>query len=640
MRARGAGRQAKPPKLRQLWLRLAHAMRASTAGRPPAAGMRGDSLHPEQLRRRLELFARAVTDHPVQVDIEGAPRRRGWIDRAGGLMQGQWRSRARPRVRSDSERVLLPHELPLREGEDVAHALARYRFTVASHAMRIARGSTHELRDMAALEEALYIIREGALAERAVVQRLPKLAAVAAAERRVALASRPALAALSPLDREVEALLREVLAADPRDVTAVLEEDDGPEGSAAWARRTARVMLARAGGVGKLRHVDPVPGWGIVRPSDDPARGTPDADADDGAASPEAGAGTGEQLPPSPDGATPAPDPGATIAAPSAELPLDPIDAASRVVEEPAMPIGGRQLAYPEWDRASARLVAARVLVTETVATGGDAAWADRELADHGALVRGIRARFDRLRARRVTLRGQRDGDALDLAACVQNLVEWRRGLAGDDRLYTAVAPARRPVAITLLVDTSGSTASPVPGSATDHRVIDLEKSSVLLASEALDALGDPFAVLGFSSRGARGVHLRVIKAFGEPHGTTTRARVAAVEPGGNTRLGAAIRHAAALMRVQPVGHRLLLILSDGQPNDADGYVDRQAHDDSRHAVHEARAAGVVTHCLTIDREEPEALAHIFGPAGYTMLTGAEQLPSALLGAVRALLAR
>ncbi len=630
-------------------LRLRRLLEASRrgsreGGADAMAGAAPGALSGEAVRRRLELFARAVLDQAVQVDVAAPPPRPGWFEMVNRVVVARWRFRSVPQIRSDAHRVMLPAELPVREGESPASALGRYRFQVASHALRIARGSAAPLAALEALEERLYLIRESALAERELVRRLPRLASIAVAERRHALASRPALASLSPLDREVERFLRAVLAADPANPESLVGADDGAAGSAVWARDRAAQMVARAGPAGRLRHVEPVPGWGLVRSTEDSTRALPDlASGDDDGPADDGGAGPGpgaDAPPPSPEGATPGSDAGSDVAAPSPDPSLDPLDTASRVVDEPALPTGGRRIPYPEWDHASSRLLPARVLVTESVASGGDGGWADRELADHGALVRGIRARFDRLRARRVRRRGQRDGDALDLAACVQNLVEWRRGLAGDDRLYSAVAPARRPVAITLLVDTSGSTASPVPGSATDQRVIDLEKSSVLLASEALDALGDPFAVLGFSSRGARAVHLRVIKGFDEPHGASTRARVAALEPGGNTRLGAAIRHAASLMRAQPVGHRLLLILSDGQPNDADGYVDRHAHDDSRHAVQEAGAAGVVTHCLTIDREAPEALAHIFGAAGYTLLTGAEQLPSALLGAVRGLLAR
>ena len=201
--------------------------------------------------------------------------------------------------------------------------------------------------------------------------------------------------------------------------------------------------------------------------------------------------------------------------------------------------------------------------------------------------------------------------------------------------LYVAVRPARRALAIALLVDVSGSTDADVDGRRT---VIDVEKEAVLLAGEALDALGDRYAVLTFSGRGARGVRVATIKDFGEPGGDAVRRRVGAMKPGANTRLGAAVRHATALLEREPAGHRLLLVLSDGKPNDVDGYHDRRAVEDSRQAVLEARARGVFPFCLTVDTEEPEYLSHVFGEAGHTILRRADQLPLALVGVVRQLL--
>lgn len=198
-----------------------------------------------------------------------------------------------------------------------------------------------------------------------------------------------------------------------------------------------------------------------------------------------------------------------------------------------------------------------------------------------------------------------------------------------------ATTPARRALAILVLVDVSGSTDAPVGAG---RQVIDVEKEAVLLAAAALDALGDAYAVLAFSSRGAHDVRVATLKGFAERDAALLRRRVAAVRPGANTRLGAALRHATALLARQPAGHRLLLLLSDGRPNDADGYQGPYAVEDARQAVHEARARGVTPFCLTVDLEAPEYLGHVFGAAGHTVLRRAEQLPLALVGVVRQLL--
>jgi nitric oxide reductase NorD protein len=203
-----------------------------------------------------------------------------------------------------------------------------------------------------------------------------------------------------------------------------------------------------------------------------------------------------------------------------------------------------------------------------------------------------------------------------------------------DDRLYVAVRPARRELAILLLVDVSGSTDTLVTKTL---QVIDVEKIALLLAAEALDALGDRYAMLAFSGKGARNVHLTTIKDFAERNGPSVRGRISALAPEANTRLGAAIRHATARL-AQTAGHRLLLILSDGKPNDVDAYQGTYGIEDSRQAINEARARDVYPFCLTVDHEESAYLKRIFGPAGYAILPRPDHLPRVLLDVVRNLL--
>jgi nitric oxide reductase NorD protein len=190
-------------------------------------------------------------------------------------------------------------------------------------------------------------------------------------------------------------------------------------------------------------------------------------------------------------------------------------------------------------------------------------------------------------------------------------------------------------MAILLLVDVSGSTDTFVTSAL---QVIDVEKIALLLAAEALDALGDRYAIHAFSGKGATGVRVTTIKGFGERNGPAVRGRISALKPEANTRLGAAVRHATALLDAQSAGHRLLLILSDGQPNDVDAYQGPHGVEDSRQAINEARARDVYPFCLTVDREDSEYLRRIFGPSGYAILPRPEQLPKVLLDVVRNLL--
>jgi nitric oxide reductase NorD protein len=98
----------------------------------------------------------------------------------------------------------------------------------------------------------------------------------------------------------------------------------------------------------------------------------------------------------------------------------------------------------------------------------------------------------------------------------------------------------------------------------------------------SIDALGDRHAILGFSGQGPGEVRLLAIKRFEETVGPEVRRRIAALEPDRYTRVGAAIRHATALLAAQGVRHQLLLILSDGKPNDVDEYEGRYGIEDTR----------------------------------------------------------
>src|SRR5690606_35003173 len=119
-------------------------------------------------------------------------------------------------------------------------------------------------------------------------------------------------------------------------------------------------------------------------------------------------------------------------------------------------------------------------------------------------------------------------------------------------------------------------------------RVNDVEREALLVVSVALDSLGEPFAIEAFSGEGPHRVMLHRAKGFDEPYGRTVAQRIAALEPERYTRAGAAIRHATSQLMQRPAQHRLLLLLSDGKPNDVDEYEGRYGVEDMRQAVVEA----------------------------------------------------
>src|SRR5690606_8389994 len=290
---------------------------------------------------------------------------------------------------------------------------------------------------------------------------------------------------------------------------------------------------------------------------------------------------------------------------------------------------------YPEWDfrRGTYRL-------EHVVVRVGRAPAADlRETADlerrNARLVAAVRRRFERIRPSRIRLGRQRDGPEIDMDAVVTATADLRAGGWVEDRLYQIDRPLRRELAIALLVDVSASTDSWVSGR---RRIVDVERDALLVVCEALDALNDPFAIYTFSGQGPRAVRMTELKGFGEHLGIGLRRRIAALEPDRYTRLGAAIRHASTQLARQPACHRLLLVLSDGKPNDMDEYEGRYGVEDARQAVAEARLQHLLPFCLTVDREAPAYMPRIFGPTGFATLRRAEMLPRVLIDVVRRLI--
>ena len=306
----------------------------------------------------------------------------------------------------------------------------------------------------------------------------------------------------------------------------------------------------------------------------------------------------------------------------------DPIRRAPAVASVPQ----ANGIAYPEWDWRAGGYRPVAAIVRERLAGEGNEAWVEATIRRHAALIRMVRRDFERLRPRRTALRRQRDGAELDVDALVAAYADRRGGAGGDERFYIDTRPGRRDAAITLLVDVSASTDGWVAG---DRRIIDVEKEALLIVGEALTALGDPHAVLAFASAGPARVLVQGLKRFDEPAGTDlVRRRIAGLEPDGFTRAGAAIRHATAALARQAVRHRLLLLLSDGRPNDVDQYEGRYGVEDTRAAVAEARLQGVHVFCLTVDREAPRYATRIFG-RDFAVLSRAERLPTVLTALLR-----
>ncbi|HEU4586263.1 MAG TPA: VWA domain-containing protein [Gemmatimonadaceae bacterium] len=626
----------------------------------------------ESVRRRLELLVAAYYGRAIAVEAVDVANHIGWIRRYVLRAHGE-RAASDAFPRTDGERILLPRALDASSGED--RAIALYKLLAIEQAERIVRGTVAALPgpDEHPLLRELYLLSEGAAIDARIATTIRGVRPALMKARIASLERRPRFPHLTRSQRAVEALVHQALLAAPETELQELPLATTPADSLAWAReRAERIGLER-----RYERVRRVWHWGTVSPPPwwDPGADMPETDDILRSlvfrapplpfTSVEAyggdGQGDGARLTPKRDGSVAieesrdgtaeggAPEGGGatrTGSTPEREHTAKQSDdrvttmhddladavAGLRARNAPATRRGEQ---YAEWDYVTTRYRERAVTVHGGRVAEATSNWARTQMSEHAAAIRAIRQRFERLRARRVRLRQQLDGEELDLQACVNALVERRMGRSSDERLYTATRATRQPLAISLLVDVSGSTSSPV---GQGQRMIDIEKTALLLASEALAALGDRYSILTFTGRGPQDVRVHTVKEFAESNSDVVRRRIAGLHPGGFTRLGAALRHAAAELTRERVRHRLLLILSDGRPNDLGHYMADYGVEDSRQAINEARARGIHPFCLNVDPEGPEYLARIFGPVGYVTIRRPEQLPRALLQAVRTLI--
>ncbi|MFM7841211.1 MAG: nitric oxide reductase activation protein NorD, partial [Nitrospira sp.] len=184
-----------------------------------------------------------------------------------------------------------------------------------------------------------------------------------------------------------------------------------------------------------------------------------------------------------------------------------------------------------------------------------------------------------------------------------------------------------RDVAVAFLVDLSGSTSRQVE--AGGKRVVDVEKEGLVLLCEALEAVGDQYAIYGYSGRGRSQVDFVVLKEFDEHDRSLPARRIGAVTPLHQNRDGAAIRHAVAKLNARDAKVKLLILLSDGKPLD-DGYADEYALEDTKRALREARMAGVDPFCITVDRNADGYLKRMYGDVSFLVIDQVAALPDRL----------
>lgn len=573
--------------------------------------------------------------------------------------------------------IWLPRHI-LHVGGQVA--LDQYRVIVLQQAMRAYRGSAARHASLSnPLEKALFTLLEAQAADAMLLALLPGMTDAIRIFRAEVLKRRPPLADLAVCQRPIEEFLRTLLATEPASAQRISSGESAKRARAIAADWSAHYpdlsagseLLLRDWWTGDLRI--PEKKSATEQHAGQEAQDAPGAPRSAGMTSqPEASepkeeqdkakSGTStaqtnyqEQVDAPLDFQRPSKGDETTAGTEFADGPSAPHDAqlmfmpgrrkdillsdeAPRPRDEKsasAHAFAETKLQYPEWDFRAGGYREPGATVHLSMAQEGPQDWVDQTLESHRAVLNQVRRRFEMLRPQRMRFRKQLEGEEIDIDAYIAARADFKAGLPLNHALYQTSRCARRDMAITILIDVSGSTEARVSG---NKRVIDIEREASLLVSVAMEGMGEPYCIQAYSGEGPDGVVVRTVKSFEESYGATVARRIASLEPEQYTRSGAAIRHATSTLMKQPARHRLLLLLSDGHPNDVDQYEGRYGVEDMRQSVNEAKLQGVSPFCLTIDGQAADYLSKVFGRHQYALLPKPGLLPTVLLDWIKRLI--
>lgn len=283
---------------------------------------------------------------------------------------------------------------------------------------------------------------------------------------------------------------------------------------------------------------------------------------------------------------------------------------------------------YHEWDYNTQSFRPDWVSLYEALHPTGNAADIDRLLEKHAALAKRLKRLLDLLKPQqKVRIRYQEEGSELDLDVALRSLIDYKGGAAPDPRINMSHKNDGRDIAVMLLLDLSESLNEKVAG--TEQTLLQLSQEAVSLLAWAVEQLGDSFAIAGFHSNTRHEVRYLHIKGYGEHWDDAVKGRLAAMEAGYSTRMGAAMRHAAHTLQHRQADKKLMLILTDGEPADIDVKDAKLLIEDAHKAVQELDQQGIYTYCINLDPQADDYVSDIFG-RNYTVIDNVARLPERL----------
>ena len=292
---------------------------------------------------------------------------------------------------------------------------------------------------------------------------------------------------------------------------------------------------------------------------------------------------------------------------------------------EPVLP----PVHYAEWDHMIQLERPAWATVQERRPKAGDPTLIDGILSEHRRLIGRMKYILYAMQPQGVQrIRKLEDGDEIDLNAALASVIEMRMGRQPDPRIMMRSVRKTRDISVLVLLDLSHSTNDKVAGQ--EHTVLDLTRSACALLADAIQKVGDPFAIHGFCSDGRHDVNYWRFKDFDQPYDELAKARLAGMQGQLSTRMGAAIRHATAALKAQRSSKKLLLVITDGEPADVDVRDPQYLRHDTKKAVEAAARNGVTTYCMSLDPRADQYVSRIFGERHYLVVDKVERLPEKL----------
>ncbi|VAW74186.1 Rubisco activation protein CbbO [hydrothermal vent metagenome] len=284
---------------------------------------------------------------------------------------------------------------------------------------------------------------------------------------------------------------------------------------------------------------------------------------------------------------------------------------------------------YQEWDYQIQLHRPDWVTVYERRQPKGNIEDVDAILKEHKPIVQKIKQIVDLMTPQGVQrVRNMEDGDEIDLNAAVDAMISIRMGEQPNPRITMRNVIKNRDLSVIVLMDLSESTNEIVDGS--DKTILQLTREAATLVATAIDGIGDPFALHGFASDGRHDVQYYRFKDFNQGFDDDAKSRLAGMQGGLSTRMGAALRHAGKHLLKQVERRKLILIVTDGEPADIDERDPQHLRKDTKKAVEELYSNGVLSYCLTLDSNADDYVKRIFGENNYTIIDDVKRLPEQL----------